>query len=116
MTDLTKKFATLAATLMLALIVTTVGVTTVQVNQAQAGKGGRIAAGVILGAAALAIIASEGRRAKAHGHYYKHRSHGKPWRRHRICYDRWGDPYRCYKKRKYRRHWRRNHRRHHNHW
>jgi hypothetical protein len=110
MTHLTNKVATLAATVMLAL-----GVTTVQVNQAQAGKGGRIVAGAILGAAALAIIASEGRRAHAHGHYYKHRSRHR-YGRYRTCYDRYGDPYRCYRKRKHhRRNWRRS-RRHHNHW
>ena len=107
MTYLTKKLTVVAATLMLALGVTT----TTQINQAQAGKGGRVVAGVLLGAAALAILSHESRRSRAHGHYYKHRSHGRPWRRHRICYDRWGDPYRCSKKRKYRRHWRRHHRR-----
>ena len=107
MTLLTKKFTVLAATLMLAL-----GVSTVQINQAHAGKGGRIVAGAILGAAALAIIASEGRRAHAHGHY-GYNNHRKPWR-HRICYDRWGDPYRCAVKRKYRRKWRRHN--HHDYW
>lgn len=106
MTHLTRKLTAVAATLMLAL-----GVSTVQINQAQAGKGGRIVAGAILGAAALAIIASESRRARAHGHYYKHRSRHR-YGRYRTCYDRYGDPYRCHVKRKHhRRNWRRHHRR-----
>ncbi len=103
MNALTKKLTMTAATLMLAL-----GVTTIQVNQAQAGKGGRIIAGAIAGAALLAIIGSD--RSHARGHR-SHRRYG----RHKVCYDRWGDPYRCHRSYGKRKHWRKN-RRHRDHW
>lgn len=88
-----KKLALLAATLMLAL-----GFAATSVSTAQAGhRDGRIVAGVIAGAALLAIIAKERRdRKRARRHHH---------RGYHVHYDKWGDPYRCY-----RRHSRRSHR------
>lgn len=92
-----KKLAMIAATLMLAL-----GISTTTVTTAQAGRDGRIIAGAIAGAALLAIIAGE-RRHKHRGRRHHDRYH--------IHYDEYGDPYRCSRRHRggHRRHWRRDH-------
>lgn len=100
---LPKKFIMIVATLMLAL-----GVTATQVSDAQAGhRDGRYIAGAVAGVALLAIIASQNRRHRRHHYHNRHRfaDHG-----YHIHHNRWGRPYRCYK-----RHGRRHYRRR-NHW
>lgn len=82
MNAVSKKFAMVAATIMLAL-----SVTTIQVSHAEARGKGRFVAGALIGAAALAIIASQGRR-DAYAHDYDED-------RYHIHHDRWGHPYRC---------------------
>lgn len=93
-----KKFALLAATLMLAL-----GFAATSVSTAQAGhRDGRIVAGVIAGAALLAIIANERRHKKrSHRHHSYHRDYDRGYH---IHHNKWGEPYRCSRRHGYRSH------------
>lgn len=68
MNGLQKKFTLLAATLMLAF-----GFNTAHVQEAQAGRDGRVIAGVIAGAALVGILAS--RRHRHRGRYYNRPYH-----------------------------------------
>lgn len=94
------------ATLILAL-----GLSTQHVTQAQAHhRDGRVIAGVIAGVAIGAILAHRHKR-KYRRHHRRHRAYYDDYH---IRYDRWGNPYRCYRGdcRPRRKHWRK-HRRHH---
>lgn len=100
---MSKKFLTLAATLMMAMGV----ITTTQIQTAEAGRGGRTVAGIVAGAALLAIIASESRRDRRYSRrhrrssYYDDGYYDRPYHHHR---NRYGRSYRCYKHHGRRRH------------
>ncbi len=84
----TKQMLMATATLLLAM-----GFTFAQTNTAQAGRGGRVVAGVIAGAALAAIISHRHRR-KYRKYRRHHAYHGHDYH---IHYNRWGRPYRCYR-------------------
>jgi hypothetical protein len=86
----TKKIAFMAATLVLTLTMATSSVTTAQAGH----RDGRVVAGVIAGAALLAIIASERRKRKRDRYrYHRHHDHGHRYHRHRR-----GKAYRGYRR------------------
>jgi len=104
MDSIQKKFTLLAATLMLAF-----GFNAAHVQEAQAGRDGRVIAGVIAGAALVGILAS--RRDRHRGRYYNRPYHYHGRRSARCYRSHAGYNYRGYRGQRYGR----SHRRHRGH-